>query len=410
MEEPKGRVYSCSTCHTRHAKPTGKKCAVKSAKPATGQELSDFMAEMRFLIAGTNQRVDSLEKQIDQSHGESRAANTGVDNVVPHQNNGILGEFVSPVNLPDSRDMLNASTVLSSNSAQRNNNASPTRNAEALKARKSSVQLDNFVEDDKMVYQSDYVLDGNDINRCTKQHAASSGNPITVEALKNNAEVVNRAAQRIHELNLQEYDLPDASRIGTGNINRGKKSGSISKASDKVIKDLDWPHYHITRGINLTPSSYEELSVEEFILGYIRMLRDTDSTFDKDVMLEILEDLMEDVIDFSWGNAKGFYKSIGLEIERGKFAWDDSATIQKKRFTQCRVQKAVEKQEVKPKKQIQVPANAVCCPQYQLGLCDKKFDHLPHIHACAFCFTNRNLVHKHKESDCFFKPKVNSKN
>ena len=106
---------------------------MKSAKPATGQELSDFMAEMRILMAGTNQRVDSLEKQIEQSHGESRAANTVVDNVVPHQNNGILGEFVSPVNLPDSRDMLNASTVMSSNSAQRNNNASPTRNAEAFK-------------------------------------------------------------------------------------------------------------------------------------------------------------------------------------------------------------------------------------------------------------------------------------
>ena len=364
----------------------------------------DFMSEMRTLIAGTNQRVDILQKQVDQSRGESKTASKVADNIDSQQNHGCINECVEAEH---SYDLVNTSTVVSSDSAQRNNNASPTRNVERIKARKSSLQ--NVVEDEKLVYQSE-IVNGNETNCYTRQNAASPGNAITIETLKNNVEVVNRAAQRIHELNLQEYDLPDAMKIGTGSINRGKKSGSVSKASDKVIKDLDWPHYHITRGINLTPSSYEELSLEEFILGYIRMLRDTDSTFDKDVMLEVLEDLMEDTIDFSWGNAKGFYKSIGLEIERGKFAWDDSATIQKKRFTKCRVQKSGAKQEVKPKKQIQVPDNAVCCPQYQSGQCDKRFDHLPLIHACAFCFTNRNVVHKHKESDCFFKPKDNSKN
>ena len=99
MEEPTGRVYSCSTCHTRHPKPTGKKCAQKTEKPATGRELMDFMFEMRTLIAGTNQRVDILQKQVDQSRGESKTASKVADNIDSQQNHGCINgkEYRIPV-------------------------------------------------------------------------------------------------------------------------------------------------------------------------------------------------------------------------------------------------------------------------------------------------------------------------
>ena len=94
----------------------------------------------------------------------------------------------------------------------------------------------------------------------------------------------------------QSSDGFDNSKIN--NQSRGKKSGSVSKATDQIKKVLDWPHYHVTKGVNMEPADYEDLSWEEFVLGFVRMLRDPDCEFDVAILLEILENLLEDSIDF----------------------------------------------------------------------------------------------------------------
>ena len=232
---------------------------------------------------------------------------------------------------------------------------------------------------------------------------------VTLETLRRNNDTVERANRRLKELEFMEEDLPELSKIN--NQSRGKKSGSVSKATDQIKKVLDWPHFHVTKGVNMEPAEYEDLSWEEFVLGYVRMLRDPDCEFDVALMLEILENLLEDSIDFNWSTVKAFYRTIGLEVEKGKLQWSDSATIQNRRIIKCRVQKGPQLAQKQERKQSrQVNPNSVCCAAYQVGSCDKGFDHPPYIHACPFCFTNRNTVCKHRESQCFFKPKQNPKN
>ena len=223
------------------------------------------------------------------------------------------------------------------------------------------------------------------------------------DSLKANVAVVQQAAKRLAELGLQE-DTEETTGQGIVNSNmKGRKSGAISKATDKITIDTDWPHYHITRGINLAPSFYEEFSLEEFVLGYLRMLTEPDSKFNFEVMIEILKDLYEDSVDFSWLNAKAFYKSIAVEVEHEKIKFEDSLLLQKCHMINCRFHKQNPRGNTEKKSFKQMPQGGVCSALFQTGECDKKFDHGTYVHACAFCWKNKNVLFKHKETECFSK-------
>ena len=235
-----------------------------------------------------------------------------------------------------------------------------------------------------------------------------SGNRVDVNYLRDNQSVVAQAAKRLADLGIEDAGKVHAVQVD--NTGKGRKSGAVSRATDQVRIITDWPHYHIVRGPNLTPSSYEELSLEEFVLGYIRMINDRHSVYDSQVMWNLLEDLLEDAIDFSWTNAKAFYKSTGLEVERGLLSWNDLEAIHKRRMIQSRIYRPNVNANVEKKTPKQMPPGSSCCALYQTGACDKKFDHTPYVHACAFCWKHKGTLFKHREIDCYSMAKENPKN
>ena len=229
----------------------------------------------------------------------------------------------------------------------------------------------------------------------------TDGNGVNVNSLRMNADIINRASARLAELGVTESMVNES--VGNVHVadNKGRKSGAVSKATDRIVKSTDWPHYHIVGGIDMTPSSYEELSLGEFVLGFIRMLQDVDSVYDKDLMLEVLRDILEDSVDFSWQNAKAFFRSTALQVEQGKLKWSDYEVIQKRRFIQCRVNKSTNNAMVVPKKSTkQLSQGSSCCAAFQTGVCDKRFDHAPFVHACSYCWANKGILVKHREIDC----------
>ena len=110
---------------------------------------------------------------------------------------------------------------------------------------------------------------------------------------------------------------------------------------------------------------------------------------------------MEDTVDFSWKNVKGYYKSLALAIEQGKLKWEDTAAIQKRRFTQCRVFKANLMSASESSSVKTMPQGESCCKLYQAAECDIDGDHFPYVHACLYCWQHKNALHKHNESQCF---------
>ena len=258
--------------------------------------------------------------------------------------------------------------------------------------------------------QREAVQVDNQCNNNAGQTQRGADDMLNIDSLKNDADLVKLAARRLAELGVQELHDVGVRQDISGSTGKGKKSGAVSKATDKVVKEIDWPHYHITRGVDLLPSSYEELSLDEFCLGYIRMLRDADSKFNLPVMLEILEDLLEDAVDFSWKNVKGYFRSLGLDVEKGKMKWEDTAAIQKRRFTKCRVFKPNTTSSSETKFVKTMPQGGSCCRLFQTAECDRDRDHYPYVHACLYCWQHKKALYKHNESQCFSKAKGSPKN
>ena len=38
---------------------------------------------------------------------------------------------------------------------------------------------------------------------------------------------------------------------------------------DIVIREIDWPQYHVYRGVDRRPASYEDLNIQEFVYGVL---------------------------------------------------------------------------------------------------------------------------------------------
>ena len=156
---------------------------------------------------------------------------------------------------------------------------------------------------------------------------ASDDDFATPDSLRRNIQLMAQAATRIAQMRSDEQD--DVLDTIQGIRARGKKSGSLLTAPDIVEKTIDWPHMHVRRVVNGKRKNltYNDLSVEEFVYGYISMLKTSRNKMDRDTMIDLLQILMQDAMDFSWGNACGFYEAIGLEVEHGSLRWNNNARI-----------------------------------------------------------------------------------
>ena len=438
-------------------------------------DLSNFMAEMKIMIAGTNRRVGMLESKLVDGNmngkPQKQVEEVG-DNLMTNEKTEAYKtvtktnqEMAVETLMSDIRALMaakqNSSTSKGMEAAAQNSGKNGDANLSAMLQDVRSILIDDITQDNVCIdaeskakmgvngervesrmqqrdpevalasdrssinalasvrrrtmedvtsaeangsSRRDAVLLDNQCNNNADQIRRGAEDLLNIDSLRNNADIVNLAARRLAELGMQETQDQD-SRVMSGSAGKGKKSGAVSKATDKVVKDVDWPHYHVTRGADLLPSGYDELSLDEFCLGYIRMLRDADSKFNLHVMLEILEDLLEDTVDFSWKNVKGYYRSLGLDVEKGKVNWEDTAAIQKRRFTKCRVFKPTTKSSSEIKFAKTMPQGGSCCKLFQAAECDRESDHYPYVHACLYCWQHKKALYKHNESQCFSKAK-----
>ena len=242
----------------------------------------------------------------------------------------------------------------------------------------------------------------------------SVGDIITPSSLRKDAEAMQQAAQRMAQIQAEEAEEREYN-TGTTSRSSGKKSGSLLVAADNVKARIDWPHMYVKRaaGGDRVGVPYKELTVEEFVFGFLAMLKSGKEKWEKDNMLDILQMLMQDATDFSWDNARNFYQMIGVEVEEGTRKWTDAAGIMDMRLIHSRTNRA-EKKEGKDSKKNNggksVPQNLRCCALYQRRACEQARDHPPFTHACAFCARSTGMAYRHPEEDCFRKTLEESKN
>ena len=94
-----------------------------------------------------------------------------------------------------------------------------------------------------------------------------------------------------------------------------------------------WPHEHILGGQNRQRLAYDQITMAQFVQGFVKDILDEQDVDLREHMLQYLGDIMEDASDFSWQSAKAYHAVILYVMERGKVLWDDTIAIDRLRRT-----------------------------------------------------------------------------
>ena len=199
-------------------------------------------------------------------------------------------------------------------------------------------------------------------------------------------------------------DSSDEASTATSKKKKGKhsrKSGRAKTTEDFIIRDVPWPHYGVYKGAKNKPADYDELSLAEFVYGYVDMLRRNKKldTKTKGKMLAHLQDLMEDAISYPWSNVRNFHGVMLGEMERDLIDWGDTKAINKLRVKYSQRQDNSEASNKFRHRESYGDKNV--CENYQKGTCPHEGDHSTSKgqvrHVCAYCLKVRHKAFVHME-------------
>jgi hypothetical protein len=202
----------------------------------------------------------------------------------------------------------------------------------------------------------------------------------------------------------EDHDQQTATR------NRGKKSGRSKIVNDVIIRDIDWPHYHVYMGPNHAPATYEELSIPEFVYGYVCQLLDgKNNAKTKTIQLSYLRDIMREATDHPWANVRNFHGIVLSQMEMARLSWTDDDAIRNLRDTYVTRAPQLTAMHADSK-----GVNKRYCLMYQDGRCKQAASEHTSTrgavhHICAFCYRATGNAYQHAEKDCIRKVK-SSKN
>ena len=244
---------------------------------------------------------------------------------------------------------------------------------------------------------------------------ASGGRQISPKTLRRDVRAMRKAAERIARYQDSDSDDEDRDEL-KGTKKKGKKSGSVMKAADDVETRIDWPHMYVQRveAGQRTGVDYKQLRIDEFVYGFIAMLKAKKCRWDKELMIDILQMLMQDSMDFAWENARSFYELVGIDVEKGVRKWTDADGIRDMRLLHSRTHLTDKPKEVPVIKKNNggraTSAATKCCALYQRHSCEHNRDHPPFSHGCVYCQRVTGMFFRHPEADCYRKAHEESKN
>lgn len=222
----------------------------------------------------------------------------------------------------------------------------------------------------------------------------------TAHDLRKNARLQREVRSRMAQLDLMDGDQSDDDS-DTGDTQPSKsrhinklKSGRSRTADDVIAKSVDWPHYYVYRGNERRPAQYEELSIAEFTFGYLAVVSREKSAKIRDIMLQHLQELMQDAVDFPWESVRNFHAIFLHQQEMDRITWNSRSEIAKLRQIYV----------MRPLKPATGATGPRFCLPFQAGKCTQAGDHQTQRgqvkHICAYCLKSQNGQFPHPEKDC----------
>ena len=234
------------------------------------------------------------------------------------------------------------------------------------------------------------------------QDASLAGTSSTHEARVDQQSAAEIARRVREQLETSGFDSNDEDEEGKP-IRRGKKSGRSRTTKDFVVKEVSWPHFGVYQGRERAPATYESLTIQEFVLGYLIQAKKEKSPKHKDIQMRHLQNLMLDACSYPWQNVRNFHAVLLSEMEQDSLTWDDEDTIACLRRTYSHV---AEVTATTNSSTVTVNPNTKHCDAFQSGTCSQRSDHEDQQHICAWCLVHRQKACRHSESKCFMKTRT----
>ena len=110
---------------------------------------------------------------------------------------------------------------------------------------------------------------------------------------------------------------------------QGKFKSQRGGSNDTVWckREVPWPHNFILSGSSKSRTSYDSLSMSQWVSGFSSIIREESDLDTKNQMLEYLSDLMEDSHDFGWQSAKAAHAVLLCKMEENKISWNETTKI-----------------------------------------------------------------------------------
>ena len=223
----------------------------------------------------------------------------------------------------------------------------------------------------------------------------------TANDIREDRDVMADVARRLLELGMQEAE-PGVHHEAIDRIRRrGKKSGQARTNEDFVVREVEWPHFHVFKGSDRKATRFEDMNLADFVYGFLTMLESPRSRFSTPVMLEILKGVVSDAMDFPWQNVRNCYRIISSQVEMGLIDWVDREQIYRLR------QRYAHRSTAPP---VNVAAGRTVgdkkpCFAFQKGECSQARDHGMFYHYCAYCAKVTGYMYSHSEANCMRKQK-----
>ena len=390
--------YLCTKCGQKHYPPTGKKC---SHSIATLSDPKDSVVVSK-----------GKKKQTGKSHVSEE------------------GELNSISNSCGS--LLSAAAALDASGQESSESASETSSEEESSQQASSdVQLQILKELQRVNSQLDAVEEK--VATGHKQTAVLGQKKAKLSTLKyQSGKKRSKKVVVTSDSSSDESDIPDISslrssrqlqmrvdqRLSKLEENSRTKGNCTSKIKSKrggdvevfVEKKVAWPHEAILGGASRQRISYDQLSLTQFVQGFVRNILDEADGKCREHMLTYLSELMEDATDFTWSNAKASHAVLLCEMERGVLDWSHTSRIE--RIRRAHAQKHHQSQKSNWAKQ-ENNKKPWYCKLFQSGNCMYSRDHehggKMYRHICVHCLAlGKQLNHPGKE--CNANKKLGTKN
>ena len=208
----------------------------------------------------------------------------------------------------------------------------------------------------------------------------------SLDFLKTNNEIQTEVASRIRQLESRNMH----SNPGKNSL----KSVRFRSADTQVSHYVAWPQEFVYVGPSRKTVQYDDLTSEQFILGYLRIIQRQNSDT-KNIMLNHLTNLLQSTLDFSFEIARGAHAVILQEIERGTLTWQDTEDIERTRSLYTT--KITSADSFKGSSD----TKRVVCAHYNAGKCRQQNDHrkdnILFRHICTYCYRVAKKTYSHPE-------------